>query len=110
MSLDPATFLRHTAETEKTIIHTRTAAGDPEQHDALLIAQTYHQKLFVTLETRRRYVTHTIVDEASDEVELDFVQDYEEVETLLEDAGLYGRHEGEVGVLYHNLLFLLMNP
>lgn len=109
MSLDSRTFLQHTAAAEKTIIQTRTAAG-PRQYDALLIAQTSRQKLFITLEAKRRYVTHTYINDTTDEVELDFVQDYEEVEALLNDAGCYGRHAGEVGILYHNLLFLLMNP
>lgn len=110
MSLDPATFFHHAADAEKTTVYTQNADGDLEPHDALLIAQTHRQRLFVTLETRRRYVTYSFVDDSSDEVELDFVQDYQEVEDLLEDAGLYGAHDGEVGVVYHNLLFLLMNP
>ncbi|MCB2377987.1 hypothetical protein LGH70_10370 [Hymenobacter sp. BT635] len=110
MSLDPATFFHHAADNEKTIVYTQTVDGDMEPHDALLIAQTNRQRLFVTLEKRRRYVTYTFVDDATDDVELDFVQDYQEVEELLEDAGLYGSHDGEVGILYHNLLFLLMNP
>ncbi|MBC6989450.1 hypothetical protein [Hymenobacter sp. BT491] len=109
MSLDSSTFLLHTPEGEKTTIQTQTATGSIQQHDALLIAQTPGQKLFVTLEAKRRYVTLTYLSNASDDVELDFVQDYEEVEDLMEDAGLYGRHDGELGVLYHNLLFLLMN-
>ncbi|AII53220.1 hypothetical protein [Hymenobacter sp. APR13] len=45
-----------------------------------------------------------------DEPEIEFLTDYEEVEALLEDAGLDGMHDGEQGILYHNLLFLLMNP
>ncbi|QDA61479.1 hypothetical protein [Hymenobacter jejuensis] len=110
MSLDSSTFFLHTPDAEKTTIETQTASGSVQQHDALLIAQTPRQKLFVTLDTKRRYVTLTYVDDSSDDIELDFVQDYEEVEDLLEDAGLYGRHDGELGVLYHNLLFLLMNP
>jgi hypothetical protein len=79
---------------------------------ALLIAQTQWQKLFITLEKPRRYLTHTVPPDSDDEdeVEIDFVQDYVEVEALLEDAGLDGLHDGERGVLYHNLLFLLMNP
>lgn len=109
MSLDRATFLHHTPPAEKTVVHTRTAAGRPQQHDALLVAQTRHQKLFVTLEAQRRYLTHTL-HPGSAEVELDFVQDYEEVEALLAEAGRQGRHDGQQGVLYHNLLFLLVNP
>ncbi len=31
-------------------------------------------------------------------------------EALLEDAGLYGAYDEELGIVYHNLLFLLMNP
>jgi hypothetical protein len=108
MSLDSATLLLHTDAAQKTIIQTQTATG-LQEHDALLIAQTYQQKLFVTLEAQRRYVTFTWPDDATGEVELDFVQDYEEVEALLEDAGLYGAYDGEVGILYHNLLFLLVN-
>jgi|GEM_PF-2756782 len=108
MSLDSATYLLHTDAAHKTIIQTQTADG-LQEHDALLIAQTYRQKLFVTLEAQRRYVMFTWPEDASGEMELDFVQDYEEVEEVMEDAGLYGSHDGEVGILYHNLLFLLMN-
>ena len=43
------------------------------------------------------------------DVEIDFLQDYEAVEALLEDAGLDGIYDGDQGILYHNLLFLLMN-
>lgn len=108
MSLDLATFLLHAAPAEKTTIQVQTARG-PQALDALLIAQTPRQKLFITLEATRRYLTHTILNDASDDIELDFLQDYEEVEELMEDAGLYGHHDGELGILYHNLLFLLMN-
>lgn len=109
MSLDLETFLQHAPDAEKTVIHTQEN-NRHQQYPALLIAQTYSQKLFVTLEAKRRYVTHTLSEENPDEIELDFVEDYAEVEALLEDAGLYGLHDGEVGVVYHNLLFLLMNP
>jgi len=109
MSLDLETFLQHTPDAEKTIIHTQKG-NRRQQFPALLVAQTPQQKLFVTLEARRRYVTHTLADDNPDELELDFVEDYAEVEALLEDAGLYGQHDGEVGIVYHNLLFLLMNP
>ncbi|MCB2408035.1 hypothetical protein [Hymenobacter lucidus] len=110
MSLDPITFLQHTADAEKTVVYTQTPDGDEQPLPALLIAQTNRQRLFVTLEARRRYVTYSFLDDSSDDMELDFVQDYEEVEALMEDAGLFGSHDGEVGILYHNLLFLLMNP
>ncbi|TGE25135.1 hypothetical protein E5K00_08030 [Hymenobacter aquaticus] len=110
MSLDPTTFFHHAADEEKTTVYTQTADGDLEPHDALLIAQTPRRRLFVTLEKRRRYLTYTFLEEDSDEVELEFVEDYQEVEELLEDAGLYGSHDGEVGIVFHNLLFLLMNP
>ena len=109
MSLDLETFLQHAPDAEKTIIHTQKG-NRRQQFPALLVAQTLNQKLFVTLEAQRRYVTHTIVEDSPDEVELDFVEDYAEVEALMEDAGLYGLHDGEVGIVYHNLLFLLMNP
>ena len=109
MPVDSATFLLHAPAAEKTIVESPTATGR-EQHAALLIAQTRQQKLFVTLEARRRYLTHTLVADSPGEVELDFVQDYAEVEALLEDAGLDGIHDGEQGIVYHNLLFLLMNP
>ncbi|OUJ74257.1 hypothetical protein BXP70_11085 [Hymenobacter crusticola] len=109
MSLDLETFLQHTPAAEKTIIHTQKR-NQHQQFPALLIAQTPSQKLFVTLEAQRRYVTHTIAEDNPDELELDFVEDYAEVEAILEDAGLYGVHDGEVGIVYHNLLFLLMNP
>ncbi|GAA4013697.1 hypothetical protein GCM10022408_28510 [Hymenobacter fastidiosus] len=110
MSIDHATFLRHTPEAEKTIVYVVVDEDETEPYDALLIAQTPRQKLFITLEARRRYLTHTLAADDDDEVELDFVQDYEEVEALLEDAGLYGTHHDGLGMLYHNLLFLLMNP
>ncbi|MCC2548222.1 hypothetical protein LJY25_17360 [Hymenobacter sp. BT175] len=110
MSIDLATFLRHTPEAEKTTIYVQLDEEETEAYDALLIAQTPRQKLFITLEARRRYVTHTLVDDDPGEVELDFVQDYAEVEALLEDAGLYGAYDEELGILYHNLLYLLMNP
>ncbi|NVO32785.1 hypothetical protein [Hymenobacter lapidiphilus] len=113
MSLDTYTFLQHTTEAEKTTVYTR---GEDEDGDevlipcsALLIAQTEHQKLYITLEPRRRYLTHTLIP-GEPEPEIDFLRDYEEVEALLEDAGLDGIHDGEQGILYHNLLFLLMNP
>lgn len=111
MSLDPATFLHHTADAEKTVVQTRTAAGRWQQHAALLVAETRRQKLFVTLETPRRYLTHTLVEDGpAGEVELDFAQDYEEVAALMEAAGRHGTHDGAQGILYHNLLFLLLNP
>ncbi|SET54736.1 hypothetical protein [Hymenobacter actinosclerus] len=113
MSLDTYTFLQHTADAEKTIVYTR---GEDEDGDeilipcpALLIAQTEHQKLYITIESQRRYLTHTLIP-GELEPETDFLRDYEEVEALLEDAGLDGIHDGEQGILYHNLLFLLMNP
>ena len=58
---------------------------------------------------RRRYLVHTEVP-GEEEPEIDFLTDYEEVEALLEDAGLDGIYDGEQGILYHNLLYLLMNP
>ncbi|GAB3238265.1 hypothetical protein GCM10027346_30660 [Hymenobacter seoulensis] len=110
MSLDPASFLLHTPASEKTTILIRSADGQSTQPcEALLIAQTKHQRLFITLEKKRRYLTYTQVPN-SEEVEMDFLRDYEEVEALMEDAGLDGIHDGEQGILYHNLLFLLMNP
>lgn len=109
MSLDLPSFLLHTAPAEKTTVYTRNPDGSLREHLALLIAQTKHQKLFITVEAKRRYVTHTLHPD-SDELEIDFLQDYEQVEALLEDAGLDGIHDGEQGILYHNLLFLLMNP
>ncbi|HEX8348869.1 MAG TPA: hypothetical protein VF598_02835, partial [Hymenobacter sp.] len=105
-----ASFLQHTADNEKTTVHTRATNGrGAQQYDALLIAQTKSQKLFITLERKRRYVTFTQLED-SDDIELDFLQDYAEVEAIMEDAGLDGIHDGERGILYHNLLFLLMNP
>ena len=112
MPLDSATYLLHTAEAEKTIIYLHGPDDeDNEVHacPALLIAQTKYRKLFITLETPRRYLAHTQVP-GEEEVEIEFLDDYEEVEALLEDAGLDGIHDGEQGVLYHNLLYLLMNP
>ncbi|MBC8082308.1 MAG: hypothetical protein H7Z21_03795 [Hymenobacter sp.] len=110
MRLDPDIFLHHTPDAEKTVVYTQTADGELEQHPALLVAQTRRQKLFITLEAQRRYLTHTRPDDDSGDVEQDFVLDYAEVEALLEDAGLDGIHDGEQGIVYHNLLFLLMNP
>ncbi|RYU77777.1 hypothetical protein [Hymenobacter persicinus] len=112
MPLDSASFLHHTDPAEKTTVYTRVADGDVTEVPALLIAQTQWQKLFITLEKPRRYLTHTRPPDSADEdeLEIDFVQDYEEVEALMEDAGLDGLHDGERGMLYHNLLFLLMNP
>ncbi|GAA3924529.1 hypothetical protein [Hymenobacter algoricola] len=112
MPLDPATFLLHTEPAAKTTVRTRAADGTEHEIAALLIAQTRDQKLFITLETPRRYLTHTRLPdgEDEDEIEIDFVQDYAEIEALLEDAGLDGLHAGERGVLYPNLLYLLMNP
>ncbi|TGD79816.1 hypothetical protein [Hymenobacter wooponensis] len=110
MSLDITSFLLHTPESEKTTIHIRSADGRNTQPcEALLIAETKHQKLYITLEKKRRYLAHTRVPN-SEEVEIDFLRDYEEVEALMEDAGLDGIHDGEQGILYHNLLYLLMNP
>ena len=110
MSLDTASFLLHTPDSEKTTIHIRTADGlSTTPCDALLIAQTKRQKLYITLEKKRRYLAYTQVPN-SEEEEIDFLRDYEEVEALLEDAGLDGIYDGEQGILYHNLLFLLMNP
>ncbi|SNR62726.1 MULTISPECIES: hypothetical protein [Hymenobacter] len=109
MPLDPASFLQHAAPDEKTTVYTKAADGTIQEHPALLIAQTKTQKLFITLEKRRRYVAHTQVPDSND-IEIDFLQDYEEIEALMEDAGLDGIHDGEQGILYHNLLFLLMNP
>ncbi|UYZ63696.1 hypothetical protein [Hymenobacter weizhouensis] len=108
MPLDPATFLQHTAPAEKTVVHVRTATGQTQPHDALLVAQTPRQKLFVTLEPRRRYLTHT-QHAGPDDVELDFVQDYDEVESLLAAAGRFGPYDGQQGILYHHLLYLLVN-
>jgi len=109
MSLDLETFLQHAPDAEKTVIHTHKGK-QRQQFPALLVAQTLRQKLFITLEAQRRYVTHTLAEDNEEEIELDFVEDYAEVEALMEDAGLYGLHDGEVGIVYHNLLFLLMNP
>ncbi|WBO86673.1 hypothetical protein [Hymenobacter yonginensis] len=109
MSLDLASFLHHTPEREKTTVFIHVDEDEIESYDALLVAQTRHQKLFITLEPRRRYLTHTQVS-GEEEPEIDFLTDYEEVEALMEDAGLDGLHDGEQGILYHNLLFLLMNP
>ncbi|MBG8555531.1 hypothetical protein [Hymenobacter guriensis] len=111
MPLDLATFLLHTPEAEKTTVYLHS---DDEDDDtlrtcaALLVAQTQDQKLFITLETPRRYLAHTQHPD-EDEPEIEFLHDYEEVEALLEDAGLDGLHDGERGILYHNLLYLLMN-
>jgi hypothetical protein len=110
MSLDSASFFQYTPETEKTTIYIQTPDGDDmESCDALLVAQTKHQKLYITLERKRRYLSYTQLPD-SDETEMEFLQDYEEVEALMEDAGLDGIHDGEQGIVYHNLLFLLMNP
>ena len=109
MSIDLASFLYHTPESEKTTVFVHLDEDEVASYDALLVAQTRFRKLFITLEPKRRYLMHTQVpDEA--ESEIDFLQDYEEVEALLEDAGLDGIHDGEQGILYHNLLYLLMNP
>lgn len=109
MPLDLASFLHHTPESEKTTVFIHLDEDEIASYDALLIAQTKFRKLFITLEPKRRYLTHTQVP-GEEEPEIDFLQDYEEVEALLEDAGLDGIHDGEQGLLYHNLLFLLMNP
>lgn len=109
MSIDTNSFLQHTAEAEKTTVYLHSDDDTVSSCSALLIAQTRYQKLFITLEPKRRYLTHTQVP-GEQEVEIDFLQDYEEVEALMEDAGLDGIHDGEQGILYHNLLFLLMNP
>jgi hypothetical protein len=109
MSLDLASFLHHTPESEKTTIYLHTDEETITSYEALLVAQTRFRKLFITLEPKRRYLVHTAVP-GEEEPEIDFLQDYEEVEALLEDAGLDGIHDGEQGILYHNLLFLLMNP
>ena len=113
MSLDILTYLQHTTEAEKTTFYTHEEDEDGEDtlqaREALLIACTQYQKLFITLEPRRRYLTHSQVP-GEEEVEIDFLQDYEEVEAILEDAGLDGIYDGDQGILYHNLLFLLMNP
>lgn len=110
MPLDLASFLQHTPDAEKTAIQLYTPDGRATYScQALLVAQTRLQKLYITLETPRRYLAHTR-DADTGEVEIDFLRDYEEVEALLEDAGLDGIHDGEQGILYHNLLFLLMNP
>ncbi|AIZ64159.1 hypothetical protein PK28_11505 [Hymenobacter sp. DG25B] len=120
MSLDSATFFLHAAPSEKTTVYVHAgpnADHDEEEEDgsqgrrcdALLIAQTYDQKLFVTLEEPRRYLTHTQLDEHSKDVEIDFLRDYEEVEEIMEEAGLAGMYNGAEGIVYHNLLFLVMN-
>ncbi|AHJ98511.1 hypothetical protein [Hymenobacter swuensis] len=109
MSLDLASFLHHTPENEKTTVFIHVDEDEIASYDALLVAQTRFRKLFITLEPKRRYLTHTHQPD-EEEPEIDFLTDYEEVEALLEDAGLDGIHDGEQGILYHNLLFLLMNP
>jgi hypothetical protein len=109
MPIDLASFLLHTPESEKTTVFIHVDEDEVASYDALLVAQTRFRKLFITLEPRRRYLVHTQVP-GEEDVEIDFLQDYEEVEALLEDAGLDGTHDGEQGILYHNLLFLLMNP
>lgn len=109
MPLDLASFLHHTPENEKTTLYVHVDEETVEPYEALLVAQTRYRKLYITLEPRRRYLVHTQLKDA-DDVEIDFLQDYEEVEALIEDAGLDGIHDGEQGILYHNLLFLLMNP
>ncbi|HEX8426330.1 hypothetical protein [Hymenobacter sp.] len=110
MSLDLASFYQYTPENEKTTVYIQTPDGEEmEPCDALLVAQTKFRKLYITLERRRRYLVFTQVPD-SEELEMEFLHDYEEVETLLEDAGLDGIHDGEQGILYHNLLYLLMNP
>ncbi|TGE06576.1 hypothetical protein [Hymenobacter fodinae] len=109
MPLDLASFLQHTPESEKTVIYLHTDEETITSYDALLIAQTRYRKLFITLEPKRRYLVHTMLPD-EEEPEIDFLTDYEEVEALLEDAGLDGIHDGEQGILYHNLLYLLMNP
>lgn len=108
MSLDLASFLRHTPESEKTTVFVHIDEDTMDSYEALLIAQTRYRKLFITVETTRRYLTHTQIP-GEEEPEIEFLQDYTEVEALLEDAGLDGIHDGEQGILYHNLLFLLMN-
>jgi len=109
MPLDSASFWHHTAPAEKTTVYVRAADESLREIPALLIAQTRDQHLFITLEQPRRYVTHTWLPD-EEEQEIDFLEDYAEVEALLEDAGLDGLHDGERGIVYHNLLFLLMNP
>ncbi|MCA8831082.1 hypothetical protein [Hymenobacter pini] len=109
MPIDLASFLHHTPESEKTTVYVHLDEDEIAAYDALLIAQTRYRKLYITLEPKRRYLIHTQQPD-SEEVEIDFLQDYEEVEALLEDAGLDGIHDGEQGILYHNLLYLLMNP
>ncbi|MBX0288911.1 hypothetical protein K3G63_00590 [Hymenobacter sp. HSC-4F20] len=109
MPLDLASFLHHTPVSEKTVIYLHTDEETIISYEALLIAQTRYRKLFITLEPKRRYLVHTEVP-GEEEPEVDFLTDYEEVEALMEDAGLDGIHDGEQGILYHNLLFLLMNP
>ncbi|QJX45488.1 hypothetical protein HMJ29_00455 [Hymenobacter taeanensis] len=109
MSLDIASFLLHTPESEKTTVFIHIDEETVIPYEALLVAQTRFRKLFITLEPKRRYLTHTQLPD-EEQPEIDFLQEYEEVEALLEDAGLDGIHDGEQGILYHNLLYLLMNP
>lgn len=109
MPIDLASFLHHTPESEKTTVFIHIDEDEIASYDALLVAQTRFRKLYITLEPTRRYLVHTYHPD-EEEPEIDFLTDYEEVEALLEDAGLDGIHDGEQGILYHNLLFLLMNP
>lgn len=109
MPLDLASYVLHTPESEKTTVFVHLDEETIASYDALLVAQTKYRKLFITLEPARRYLTHTQSPE-EEEIEIDFLSDYEEVEALIEDAGLDGIHDGEQGILYHNLLYLLMNP
>ncbi|AII53219.1 hypothetical protein [Hymenobacter sp. APR13] len=50
MPLDPATYLLHTAAAEKTTVYVHLDEDTVEAYEALLIAQTRHQKLFITVE------------------------------------------------------------
>ena len=135
MALDLATFLQYAPDAEKMTVWVHSPAsvypadeGDddaagyapdddeddeaPRAHLALLIAQTPRQQAFVVLTTPRRYLIRTMPPEVQNEAEaeLDLLPDFEQLETLLDEAALYGRHQDGAGLLYHNLLFLLLNP
>ena len=130
MALDLATFLQYAPAAEKLTVWLPAAAADAAYNDedyaasggeddddlracpALLIAQTPRQQAFVVLTAPRRYLLRTLAPDApaDAEPELDLLPDYESLEALLDEAALYGRHQDGAGLLYHNLLFLLLNP
>ena len=59
MSIDLASFLHHTPESEKTTVYVHVDEDEIAAYDALLVAQTRFRKLYITLEPKRRYLAHT---------------------------------------------------